>query len=187
AATALQNAQLYEEAERRRKAAEALADLSRLVSQSLDLTEVRQRVVDGVRELLGGQSAALFRIDAESGDLATTAASGERPIFGAAPVMPRGTASDLAVRERRPVASPDMLADDRFTLPAETRALAAKAPGRAILAVPLRAHERVVGVLNVSGLTGRVFGEEEVRLVEAFAAHAAVALENAQLYEDARA
>ncbi|PYM65878.1 MAG: hypothetical protein DMD79_03950 [Candidatus Rokuibacteriota bacterium] len=188
AAAALQNAELYEEAERRRHAAEVLADLGRLVSQSLDLTEVRQRVVDGVRELLGGHSAALLRIDQESGDLVTTAASGEREIFGVTPVLPRGTgASGLAVRERRPVASPDMLADDRFTVSAEIRTLAERASCRAVLAVPLSMQERVVGVLNVSGRTGRIFGEEEVHVVEAFAAHAAVALENAQLYEDARA
>ena len=80
-----------------------------------------------------------------------------------------------------------MLADDRFTVSAEIRTLAERASCRAVLAVPLSMQERVVGVLNVSGRTGRIFGEEEVGLVQGFANEAAVALENARLYEDARA
>jgi two-component system NtrC family sensor kinase len=186
AAIALANAQLYAEAERRRRAAEGLADLGRLVSRSLDPAEVRQRVVEGVRELLGSRSASLMRIDEGSGTLVTMAVSGELAgvLAGGRSFPVRSGASGRAVTDRRPVITTDILADKRIEFTAEDRALFEPVSCRAVLAVPLTVHERVIGALNVAGLTGRVFDEEEIRLVQAFADQAAVALENARLFEE---
>ena len=55
-----------------------------------------------------------------------------------------------------------------------------------LLAVPLRYGSQVVGVIVVSKLGLDQFDEDEVRLLEVLAGHAAVAIENARLYEAAR-
>ncbi|HET9115305.1 MAG TPA: HD domain-containing phosphohydrolase [Gaiellaceae bacterium] len=55
-----------------------------------------------------------------------------------------------------------------------------------LLAVPLRYGSRVVGVIVVSQLGLDQFDEDDVRLLEVLAGHAAVAVENARLYESAR-
>jgi diguanylate cyclase (GGDEF)-like protein len=55
-----------------------------------------------------------------------------------------------------------------------------------LLAVPLRYGSRVVGVIVVSKLGLSQFDEDDVRLLEVLAGHAAVAVENASLYEAAR-
>src|SRR5205814_9938907 len=55
-----------------------------------------------------------------------------------------------------------------------------------LLAVPMRYGTRVVGVIVVSKLGLDQFDEDDVRLLEVLAGHAAVALENASLYEAAR-
>jgi diguanylate cyclase (GGDEF)-like protein len=55
-----------------------------------------------------------------------------------------------------------------------------------LLAVPLRYGSRVVGVIVVSKLGLNQFDEDDVRLLEVLAGHAAVAVENASLYESAR-
>ncbi len=55
-----------------------------------------------------------------------------------------------------------------------------------LLAVPLRYGRRVVGVIVVSKLGLDQFDEDEVRLLEVLAGHAAVTIENARLYEAAR-
>jgi HD-GYP domain-containing protein (c-di-GMP phosphodiesterase class II)/putative methionine-R-sulfoxide reductase with GAF domain len=55
-----------------------------------------------------------------------------------------------------------------------------------LLAVPLRYGTRVVGVVVVSKLGLNQFDEDDVRLLEVLAGHAAVAVENARLYESAR-
>lgn len=60
-------------------------------------------------------------------------------------------------------------------------------PFRRVLAVPLKTGDRVIGVIDVvdNKQTGD-FGEDEVRLVSMFADQAAIALENARLYEEAQ-
>jgi diguanylate cyclase (GGDEF)-like protein len=55
-----------------------------------------------------------------------------------------------------------------------------------LLAVALRYGSRVVGVIVVSKLGLDQFDEDDVRLLEVLAGHAAVAVENASLYESAR-
>jgi diguanylate cyclase (GGDEF)-like protein len=55
-----------------------------------------------------------------------------------------------------------------------------------LLAVPLRYGTRVVGVIVVSKLGLNQFDEDDLRLLEVLAGHAAVAVENARLYESAR-
>jgi diguanylate cyclase (GGDEF)-like protein len=55
-----------------------------------------------------------------------------------------------------------------------------------LLAVPLRYGTRVVGVIVISKLGLNQFDEDDVRLLEVLAGHAAVAVENASLYESAR-
>src|SRR5207302_2712712 len=52
--------------------------------------------------------------------------------------------------------------------------------------VPLRYGTRVIGIVVISKLGLDQFDEDDVRLLEVLAGHAAVALENASLYESAR-
>lgn len=188
AAVAIEHAGLYEETERRRRTAESLAEVGRLVTRSLDLEEVAQRIVESVRALLDVRSSVLFRLDETSGDLVSLASSGGvEDIFGRNVVFPRGTgAAGIAVAERRPVAVPDLLADPRVALPHEVRARARDLPYRAVLAVPLVVHDRVIGALSVAAVTGRTFSPAEVGLAQAFADQATVALENARLFEETR-
>jgi GAF domain-containing protein len=70
------------------------------------------------------------------------------------------------------------------TLTPEIRAAIERAPYRAVLAVPLLAKDSVVGALGIGDRAGRAFDDEEVELAQAFAAQAAVALENSRLHEE---
>ncbi len=186
AATAIRNARLFAESESRRRSAEALAQLSRLCSETLDLATVVQRVVESVRTLLGVSVAALYRLVPETGDLVTLARAGtDSRTLGPSAVFPRGTgAVGLAVQQRRAVFSENFLTDSRITFaPAISERLQGVAY-RAVLALPLLVKERVIGALAVCAGEGRVFSDDETRLAQAFADQAALVLENAQLFED---
>jgi PAS domain S-box-containing protein len=176
------------ESESRRRAAEALAEVGRLLAQSLDPVEVAQRIADTVRARLEGKASALFRLDVESSHLVAIATSGDMgPTDGQPLVMPRGTgAAGLAVRERVPVFTPDALDDPRIVLSPESRARVELASFRAVLAVPLLIQDRVIGVLVVGDRAGRVFDDDAIGLAHAFADQAALALENARLYAETR-
>lgn len=186
AAVALENARLFEQAERRRRESEALGGVSQILAQSLDPEGVAQRVVDCVHDLVGAMAASVYRLDLESGALEQTARSDDGSIVEKALRHPRGTgAVGLAVAERRAVVSNDVLVDPRLRLAPEVRAYIEGSPFRAVLAVPLIVKEQVIGALGLVDAPGRVFTAEDVQLVQAFADQAAVALGNARLYADA--
>jgi len=187
AANAINNAQLYREATRQAERMSALADLVRLLSETLDLDLVAQRVADSVRQLLGVHSSSLYRIDPESEALVSFAVSGEVGVaIDRDTVFPRGHAVvGVAVRERAPVATPDLLSDPHFVFTVAMRANIERIGNRSVLAVPLRVGERVIGALGVGDRVGRQFDDDEIRLAEAFADQAALALENARLYTEA--
>ena len=187
AAVAITNARLLEETERRHRAAAGLAETGRLITQSLDSQEIAQRIADSLRALLGSRYAALFRMKADSEDLVAVAVSGDDgPTFAPHMVLPRGTGiAALAVRERQPVATRDVLSDSRIVLAPEIRDRIAGGGFRAGLAVPLIVQHRVIGALAVRDLTGRHWSREEIELARTLADQAAVALENARLYGEA--
>ena len=183
AAVAIGNASLLAEMESRRREAEVLAEVGRLVSQSLEPDEVGQRIVESVGRLLGSPMATLYRISLETGDFVLLASTGVGTEWNR--TLPRGTAAvGLAVREGMPVSTPDVLDDPRITLAPETRAALESFEHRAILALPLVAGERVFGALASLGRTGRVFSADEIRLAQTFVDQAAIALDNARLHSE---
>jgi signal transduction histidine kinase/CheY-like chemotaxis protein len=186
AAIAIANARLFSETDRRRRAAEALAEVGRMVSHSFDEEKIGLRIADSLRGLLEARTAALYRLDHTSGDAHAVAVSGEiGPSFGPDVVFPHGTgAIGLAVRERTAVFTPNVLTDPRIMLTPDIRARIEQAAFRAVLAVPLFSQAGVIGALGVGDRAGRVFSAEDVRLAQTFADQAAIALENARLFAE---
>jgi signal transduction histidine kinase len=184
AAVAIRNARFFSASEARRHEAEALAAVSRVLSQSLEPAEVAQRIVTSVRTILHARSASVFRLDATRGDLIPVASSADAgPTWGGH--LPKGCGvGALAVRDRVPVFTPDVLTDERIVLTPEVRSRLERAQYRAILALPLLAHGNVIGTLVVRDERGRTFDKRSIAVAEAFADQAALAFHNARLYED---
>jgi signal transduction histidine kinase len=176
---------LLEAAERRRETAERLAELGRLTSQSLDVCDVGQHAVDSLKALVPALRAALYSGDPTSDHLHLVADATDAEISIATQIVfPHGTGMPgLAAMERRLVVTDDLLTDPRVRLTPELRDYWASTPIRAIAAVPLLGSSSILGVLAISDGEGRVFSDEELRILEMFAAQVTVALENARLYE----
>jgi two-component system cell cycle sensor histidine kinase/response regulator CckA len=187
AAIGLHNARLSAESERRHRTAESLAVVGRALSASPDLEEVARRIAESLRALLGVRAAGFLKLEPRSGDLVGVAVAGDvGPGFPARVVFQRGTGlAGLAVQERRPVFSANILADERVVLTPELRVALERAPYRAGVALPLIAKEAVIGVLFLADTEGWALDDDDLALVQAFADQAALALENARLYQDA--
>src|SRR4029453_1450117 len=93
----------------------------------------------------------------------------------------------LAFHTRQPVATANILTDPRLTIPAAVRASLARTPVRAVLALPLLRDGQVIGALSLGDDAGRTFDAEALALVRLFAAYAATAFANAQLYTGVQA
>ncbi len=175
-------------AERRRAVAEQLGRLAAFMSESLEVRAVGERVVESARELLSVDGAAL-RMVAPDGSLVGVAFGGAmKHAFGAGHTIPGGprSVSGLAIAHRRAVWTDDASSDPRLTLADDIRRGMTGAGHAAVLAVPLRSKGRIMGALSVADPSGRRFSPADADILQAAADQAALAVENARLYEDAR-
>jgi GAF domain-containing protein/CheY-like chemotaxis protein len=183
AAIALEQSRLYREARRQAERMTALADLGRVLSETLDPEAVSQRVADSVCALLGARSSAVYRLG-EGAQLTALTVSRDSQFEWTRVLAPGAGLAGLTVRDRRSFTSTDLLADPRIEYDERVRATVAANEDRAMVAVPLRVQGRLFGALAVADRTGRVFDAADIRLAEAFADQAALALENARLYAE---
>lgn len=159
----------------------ALEAATRAIAGVLSLPEVLQLIVDRVRELAGARYAALGIVDGFGGieQFITSGISEEiRARIGA---LPRGRGLlGLIVREGRPIRVDDIATDpNRAGFPPH------HPPMHTFLGVPVTVKGRPIGNLYLTEkLGGRPFTEADERLVETFALHAGIAIENARLHED---
>jgi GAF domain-containing protein len=182
-----ENARLLEEQWTRQQETKALAGIGRLLSERLDPDVVGERIAESLRSLLGGRSAVVYRLDADSGHLLAMAVSQETatPTAGWRAVRDvRSGAVGLATRERRTITSPDVLADTRIEISPDLREHIDQGVDRAILAVPLLTQDRLIGALAVRHATGTIFDARAVQLAEALADQAALTLEHARLFAE---
>ena len=173
--------------QQRRREAEVIAELAKSLTQGLDLDAVSHRVADRLRELLGTLAGVVYRHEPATDDLVAVALAGPTgPILAVGSRLPRGAGiAGIAVLERRSVWTANVLEDSRLWIPDEVRAWIAETPHRAVLAVPLIVKDDIVGVVAAIDRAGREFSADDLRLAEALAGHAALALENARLYAEA--
>jgi signal transduction histidine kinase/ActR/RegA family two-component response regulator len=102
------------------------------------------------------------------------------------PLHWRDGTTPAAIHERRPVWSADLRDDPRFELTPSTRAMVEAEGYRAVLSVPLLARDRPLGALALYRDTPGPFSEDEIDVMQLFAAQAAIAVENAALYRRAQ-
>jgi signal transduction histidine kinase/ActR/RegA family two-component response regulator len=184
AALALENSRSHAEVVRQRQAAEELARVAGLVSETLDLVTVGERIVGGVLGLLDVESSAL-RLLGPGGALTAVALGGRAKAYaGSRAVVPLGVGLiGSAAAEGRPMWTADFRTDDRFSTSPEIRDRNLAVGIVAGLAVPLRVAGKVTGVLSVGSPAPRAFADRDIALLQAFADQAAIAINNAQTQE----
>lgn len=162
--------------------ASTLVELARVLDRALDAEPdvVAANVAESVLTLCNARSVELYRLDPASGDFVGIAFSGDRSED--IPVIKAGTGtSGAALREGRPLATSDPLTDPRIILTPSVRARFERDGSRAVLAVPLRVRERILGILTVRQTRGYVFADDEIHLVQTFADLATLVLESCRL------
>jgi PAS domain S-box-containing protein len=194
AASAIENARLFEETQRRTKELSALLEVSSAVASSLDLSDVLGGILDQLGAITkhSGSAILLARDDAfeivEARSITGVHAEvGARIPFAAASVL------TAAMRRGETVIIDDIRADE--PLAADYRAainsigLLDQPPFdviRSWMAVPLALKDRVIGMLTLSWTAPAYFTTEHAQLAKAFADQAAIAMENSRLYDQAR-
>jgi signal transduction histidine kinase len=180
------------EAALRRRVAQTkfMLDVARAITSSLDVQPLLERIVDQASLLLGASrvSLALLERTHPTPVIRFAAARGLSRRFTEElrPLHWRDGTTPTAIHERRPVWSADLLDDPEFDLSPTTRATVEAEGYRAVLSVPLLARDRPLGALALYRDAPGPFSEDEIDVMQLFAAQAAIAVENAALYRRAQ-
>jgi PAS domain S-box-containing protein len=187
AGLAFHNARVHAQTERARRVAAELAHVARSLTETLEMSAVGDRTVESVLPLFDAQIAVLRVLEPDRSLRAIAASGGVRGAFGPGHVLPAGMGlMGRVVSEGRPLSSRDIQTDPTIVGSGDYPDRLEVAQARSVLAVPLRAKGEIIGVLGIGDRIDRPFFEEEVSLLQTFADQAAIALQNARLFDEQR-
>ena len=175
AAVAIDKERLHQETVARLAEVSTLYTLSTQITSSLSTTSVLQSIVTILRMTLDCRACSIFLIDRTGEYLRLEVASGPSVAWkGIARLKVGEGISGRVITEQSPIYIPDTKREPDFIF--------FDPQIRSLLVVPLLVRGEVIGTLSIDDTEPHSF-DQESRLMTIAAAQAAVAIENAQLYE----
>jgi sigma-B regulation protein RsbU (phosphoserine phosphatase) len=174
--TAVENARLFESAQKQAETLLLLNEIGREANATLQVEEVLRRAAELTKRLIDYQIFSILLFDEAAAVFRhrVTVKFGQRVQERSAVPAHEGIVG-AAAKLRRPVVVPDVSVDPRYRmLNPETRSE---------LAVPMIYKTRVVGVMDLESPQLNYFTSDHVQVLSILAAHLAVSIENARLYE----
>ena len=172
-------AEINKQLERRVKELSTLYQIGKAVTSLLDLGKVLNRIVEAAVFLAGAEEGFLLLVDEETGELYMRAGKGlgEKYAHGFR-VRVADSLSGRVVQTGKPIMVSSVQDEEKFKL--KTGYLV-----KSLLHVPLKVRDEVIGVLSVHNtLSSKAFTDNELYLLSALADYAAIAIENARLYQE---
>jgi two-component sensor histidine kinase len=173
------NAQLYQQTDERlhQKIREltTLQQVSKSIAEQIGLRGVLSLIAEKAVELAQADRATIFQMGEEGQLLLVASHGGEGD----------GVRDFIiqTVRDSRPLAVMNAYQDARFPELAE---VAEREEFHSLFCMPLRARERTIGGICLYKQQPHLFDYEQVRLLSTFADEAAIAIENARLYDESQ-
>jgi HD-GYP domain-containing protein (c-di-GMP phosphodiesterase class II) len=162
-----------------------LQSLSGKLNRLNDVRQIGDEIAAELRSLIDYHNCRVFVVDGE--ELVPIAFRGEFVVETVAlPLELLRTKVGTGITGRCAETGESLLIHDAANCEFGSRIQGTPIIEESLLAVALHYGARVVGVIVVSKLGLNQFDEDDVRLLEVLAGHAAVAVENASLYESAR-
>lgn len=184
ALAAAQAARAHAEAAERRSA--VLSNITRSLTEALDLDVVLERIALGAKDLCASDAAAIFLRDAETDEIVPRYRVGAplepyRPLR----ITPGHGIGGMVMETGHPVRTDDFGTDPR--VPAEFQAVAQTTGTIALMVVPISIANRIEGLLYISNTARRPFTDADEAICVRLAHHAAIAIHNATLFRSERA
>lgn len=159
----------------------ALNTIATAVSQSLDLDTVLSSALDKTLEIMNRNTGGILLWDEERRMLCYRVHHGlsKEYVQGVCYRLGEGVAGRVA-QTGESILVEDISVDPRVAYPGLINAEGL----RAFASVPLRAKEKILGVLNIASHEARKFSSEDIQLLSSIAAQIATAVENAMLHQE---
>lgn len=176
---AIENARLFERQREHAAMLETLAEIGHEFSSILELDELLTRIAQLTKRIVDYRTFGIFLLDPQTLALEMKLAVK----FGEAENLPPVKLGEgivgYAALHKEAVLAPDVRKDPRY--------IEAVADVRSELAIPLLVKDRCIGVFDLESPELDAFDNDDVEVLTLLASQAAVAIENARLYETIRA
>ncbi|HEX9820758.1 MAG TPA: GAF domain-containing protein [Methylomirabilota bacterium] len=193
AVIAIENVRLFQELQERTAELtrsvgelEALGEVGRAISSTLDLETVLATVVSRANELAGTDGGAIYEFDEATRSFRLRATDrfpdGFVAVLRTTPLVHGEGAIGRATATRTPVQVPDVTDTDAYA--SRVRDALLRFGYRSLLAVPLVSEDEVVGALVVNRRLAGEFPARTVELLRTFGAQSALAIQNARLFQE---
>ena len=177
-AIAIENARLFESERRYSDTIETLAEISREFAGILNLNELLERIAHRLKRLIDYRTFGILLVDEESGMVRMQYAVHYDDRQPPKAVKIGEGLVGYAALHKVPVLVDDVSKDPRYIKVVDD--------ARSELVVPLLAKDRCVGVFDLESPELAAFTKEHLEVLTPLAASAAVAIDNARLYEELR-
>ncbi len=175
-AVGIENARLYTRTTRQARTLVLLNEIARELTSILNVDELLKRIAELLSRLIDYQMFSILLLDAAGGKLQHRFSQRFQENIQLKHDIPLGRGIvGFAAQNKQAVLVPDVKKDPRY--------VQANAETRSELAVPLVYKDKVIGVLDLEHTRRGFFTDDHKRTVTTLAAQVAIAIENAQLYE----
>jgi sigma-B regulation protein RsbU (phosphoserine phosphatase) len=174
---ALDNSQLYQQARREIRKRMVLCEVGKLITSSLDLKKVLSLIMDALSHVVRYDAAGIFLLDSQAQHIEEEILRGyEIDLCCTARLKVGEGVSGWVVKTGQAIIVPDVSQEPHY--------INARSQTNSELAAPLKSGERVIGVFNLESDQLNAYDEHDLDLLTAFASQAAVAIENARLFQE---
>jgi sigma-B regulation protein RsbU (phosphoserine phosphatase) len=178
-AVAIENARLFEHERQYTGTLETLSEIAREFGSILNLDELLMRIANLTRRVIDYRTFGILLVNDETGELDMKVAVR----YGDKVNMPRVKLGHglvgYAALHKETVLVPDVATDPRYIKVVDD--------ARSELVIPLLLQDRCIGVFDLESPELDAFSKSHVEILTLLASQAAVAIENARLYETIRA
>jgi len=178
-AVAIENARLFEHEREYTDTLETLADIAREFGAILNLDELLTKIANLTKRVIDYRTFGILLLNDETSELEMKVAVR----YGDMVHLPRVKVGvglvGYAALHKEPVLVPDVSTDPRYIKIVDD--------AKSELAIPLMVKDRCIGVFDLESPELDAFTKNHVEILTLLASQAAVAIENARLYETIRA
>jgi phosphoserine phosphatase RsbU/P len=178
-AVGIENARLFEHERQYNNTLETMAEIGREFASILNLDELLTRIANLTRRVIDYRTFGILLINEETNELELKVAVS----YGEHETAPRIKVglglTGYAALHKQPVLVPDVSQDPRY--------IPLVGDVRSELVIPLLLKDRCIGVFDLESPELDAFKKSDEEILTLLASQAAVAIENARLYEEIRA
>jgi diguanylate cyclase (GGDEF)-like protein len=165
---------------RTREQARILSEVAGILNTTLERGQVLQLILEQLEKVVEYDSASIMLIDEDSISIAAQHKfRSEQQMLSPLSLKTMQHVKDV-LEKRQTIIIPDTQSDPRWHQMEEASYI------RCWLGVPLIVHGNAIGLLNLDSEQVNFYQPQDARFAEAYANHAAIAIENARLFEEAR-